>query len=291
MKSLFSAAAIAFVGCILPANASLPFETVFKGRSKFDALLAKADEWKDLPIGERTAAVGKAITGTPYKHYTLEIHDRIEAPSANLAAMDCWTFFEQSLAFARMLGEPRDQWTPATMLAHIERDRYRGGRCDGSYLSRLHYLEEWLYDNARRGLVLDLTPTLGGVRVSHVAREMTVNWRGYRYMRMNPDLRAGIRQMEAKVTKMPMHHIPKNRVSAIEPKLRNGDIIGITTHDAGGIGTSHVGLAYRGTDGVLRFMHASSPRNHGKVVVDSRLSDYLKRFRSNAGIMVARPLR
>src|SRR5687767_11388846 len=89
---------------------SLPFETVFKGRAKFDALLTKADSWKGLPIGERTAAVGRAMVGTPYKNFTLEIDDRIEAPSANLAAMDCWTFFEQALAFARMLDEPKENW-------------------------------------------------------------------------------------------------------------------------------------------------------------------------------------
>jgi len=272
-------------------RAGLPFSTVFRGDSKFQALVAQADAWKDLPIGERTATVGKAMTGTPYKNYTLEIDDRTEAPSANLTAMDCWTFFEQALAFARMLGEPRDQWTPQTMLKYIEVDRYRGGSCDGSYLSRLHYLEEWLSDNSRRGLVQDLTRTLGGVRVNNVASEMTINWRSYRYMRLNPDLRAGIRAMEARVDAANMAHIPKSKVAGIESKLRSGDIIGITTNDPGGYGTSHVGLAYRTPDGVLHFMHASHPRNYGKVVVDSRLSEYLARYRTTAGILVGRPLK
>ena len=270
---------------------TLPFETVFKGRAKFEALLEKADEWKQQPIGVRTALVGRALAGTPYKGFTLEIHDRIEAPSVNLHGLDCWTFFESALAFARMLDEPREQWTPETMLRFIELDRYRGGQCDGNYLSRLHYLEEWLRDNDRRGLVSDLTRTLGGERVSHSANEMTINWRTYRYMRANPSLRAGIRTMENRVASMPMYHIPKGRVRAVEPSLRSGDIIGITTRDPGGIGTSHVGLAYRTPDGVLHFLHASAPRNHGRVVLDSRLSDYLNRFRSIAGIIVARPLR
>jgi len=270
---------------------TLPFDTIFKGRAKFDALVEKAAEWAQQPIGVRTALVGRALAGTPYKGFTLEIHDRIEAPSVNLNGLDCWTFFESSLAFARMLDEPREQWTPETMLRFIELDRYRGGQCDGNYLSRLHYLEEWLRDNDRRGLVSDLTRTLGGERVSHTANEMTINWRTYRYLRANPSLRAGIRSMESRVAALPMYHIPKVRVRAVEPNLRSGDIIGITTRDAGGIGTSHVGLAYRTPDGVLRFLHASAPRNHGRVVLDSRLSDYLNRFRSIAGIIVARPLR
>src|SRR4030095_534639 len=271
--------------------ASLPFDTVFKGRSKFDALVAKADGWKALPIGERVAAVGRAMVGTPYKNYTLEIENRIEAPSANFLAMDCWTFFEQALAFARMLDEPKEQWTPETLLKYIETDRYRGGQSDSTYLSRLHYLEEWLPDNARRGLVQDLTRTLGGSSVTNTAKEMTVHWKSYRYMRNNPSLRAGIRRMEERVEAIDMAHIPKSRVPGIESKLRSGDIICITTRDPGGYGTSHVGLAYRSSDGVLHFMHASHPRNAGKVIVDSRLSTYLNRYRTTAGIMVARPLR
>jgi hypothetical protein len=281
----------AFLLAPFVVSAELPFDTVFKGRPKFDALVAKADAWKALPIGDRVAAVGQALVGTSYKSYTLEIDDRVEAASVNLLGLDCWTFFESSLAFARMLDEPRDQWTPQTMLKYIERDRYRGGTCDGTYLSRLHYLEEWLADNDRRGLVQDLTHTLGGGRVAHSADEMTVNWRSYRYMRASPDVRAGIRVMEQRVGAMPMAHIPKDKVAGIEPKLHSGDIIGITTKDRGGVGTSHVGLALRTSDGVLHFMHASSPNNYGKVVVDTRLSDYLKRYRSDLGIMVARPLK
>jgi hypothetical protein len=119
---------------------------------------------------------------------------------------------------------------------------------------------------------------------------MTVNWRSYRYMRNNPSLRSGIREMEKKVTGLGLYHIPKSRVAGIESQLRSGDIIGITTHDGGKIGTSHVGLAVKMADGT-HFMHASSPRNYGKVVLDSRISAYLARYKSDAGILVARPLR
>ncbi len=272
-------------------SAGLPFATVFKGRDRFEALVAQADKWKALPIGERTAAVGRALVGTPYKSFTLEIDDRIEAASANFTGLDCWTFFEVSLAFARMLDEPRDQWTPQTFLKKIELDRYRGGECTGSYLSRLHYLEDWLHDNQRRGLVKDLTGELGAIRGPHAASEMTRAWKGYRYMKNNPDLRKGIAQMEARIGSEPLYYIPKSNVPSIENKLQSGDIICICSHDGGLIGTSHVGLAYRTSDGVLHFMHASSPRNYGKVTLDERLSTYLDKFRTDAGIFVARPVR
>ncbi len=98
--------------------------------------------------------------------------------------------------------------------------------------------------------------------------------------------------MEAKVSQRPLYQIPKNRVAGIESKLKSGDIIGIVSRDRPGLySTSHVGLAYRTNDGVLHFMHASSPKNYGKVVVDARLSRYLARYRSNSGILIARPLR
>jgi hypothetical protein len=275
------------------AQASLPFETVFKGREKFDALIMRAENegWKSLPIGERTATAGRAMTGTPYKNYTLEIDDHIEAPSVNFHALDCWTFFEAALAFARMLDEPRERWTPQTLLHYIELDRYRDGRCTGEYLSRLHYLEDWAWDNDRRGLVSDLTKGLGGVRVPHRAIEMTILWRSYRYLKANPSLLPELRKMEERVTSRPMFHIPKGKVAGMESKLRNGDIIGITSKDGKFISTSHVGLAVRDEKGVLRFMHASSPRNYGKVLVDSRLSDYLHRYPGHTGIIVARPLK
>jgi N-acetylmuramoyl-L-alanine amidase-like protein len=276
------------------SESRLPFGTVFKGQDQFNRLVAKAKagNWKALAIGERTAAVGQALVGTRYKHFTLEIDNRIESPSVNFQGMDCWTFFEIALSFARMLNEPESNWTPERLLHYIEMDRYRGGECTGEYLSRLHYLEDWLYDNNRRGLVEDLTRELGGRSVPHSAREMTAGWRHYRYLAANRSLLGPLARMEANVSSRPLYEIPKDRVAGIESKLRSGDIIGIISRDRGGLrSTAHVGLALRTSDGVLHFMHASSPSNYGRVVVDSQLSKYLYRYGSDSGILVARPLR
>src|ERR1700704_6184337 len=105
----------------IAVESRLPFSTVFKGQDQFNRLVAKAksENWKELPIGERTGAVGQALVGTRYKHFTLEIDNRIEAPSVNFQGMDCWTFFEISLAFARMLNEPEQNWTPAMLLHYV----------------------------------------------------------------------------------------------------------------------------------------------------------------------------
>jgi len=272
----------------------LPFATVFKGREQFEKLVAqaKAENWKELPIGERTAAVGHALVGTRYRHFTLEIDNRIEAASVNFYGMDCWTFFEIALGFARMLNEPEQNWTPAHLLHYIELDRYRNGECTGEYLSRLHYLEDWLADNNGRGLVEDLTPKLGGVSVPHSAREMSIGWRHYRYLAANRSLLGPLARMEAQVSARPLYQVPKRRVPKIESKLRSGDIIGVVSRDRHGLySTSHVGLALKTDDGVLHFMHASSPGNAGRVVIDTRLSKYLGRYRSDSGILVARPVK
>src|SRR5437016_11937390 len=278
----------------LAVESHLPFSTVFKGQDQFNRLVAKAksENWKALPIGERTATVGQALVGTRYKHFTLEIDNRIESPSVNFQRMDCWTFFEISLAFARMLDEPQENWTPDRLLHYIEVDRYRGGECTGEYLSRVHYLEDWLTDNNRRGLVEDLTRSLGGRTVPHSAREMTQGWRHYRYLAANRSLLGPLAQMAARRSSRPLYQIPKNRVAGIESKLQSGDIIGIISRDRSGLySTSHVGLALRTNDGVLHFLHASAPHNYGRVVVDARLSGYLYRFRTDSGILVARALR
>src|SRR5438067_7185577 len=272
----------------------LPFSAVFRAQDQINRLVAnaKSANWTALPIGERTAAVGQALVGTRYKHFTLEIDNRIESPSVNFQGMDCWTFFEIALGFGRMLNERESNWTPERLLHYIEIDRYRSGECTGEYLSRLHYLEDWLYDNDRRGLVEDLTRGLGGRSVPHSAREMSVGWRHYRYLASNRSLLGPLARMEANVSSRPLYEIPKSQVNSIEPKLRSGDVIGVISRERNGLhSTAHVGLALRRSDGVLHFMHASSPSNYGRVVIDDELSKYLYRYGSDSGVLVARPLR
>ncbi|MBV9491583.1 MAG: DUF1460 domain-containing protein [Verrucomicrobia bacterium] len=268
---------------------SLPFSTVFQGERIFEALTAQAERenWRALPLGERTITVGKALLGRPYRNYTLEIDDHVEAPSVNLLAVDCWTYFEISLAFARMLAVKDPPYSPQDLLAMIELDRYRGGRCTGKFTSRLHHLEDWIADNQRRGLVKDLTRSLGGVPMrGHYEHEMSATWRTSRYLRHNRALLPEIRQIEANISARRIYHIPKDRVAAIESQLRDGDVICISSTYRAGF-TEHVGLACRDERGILRFMHASKDAH--EVIIDAPLTQYLYRYRKFGGIMVARP--
>jgi len=273
------------------AASELPFATRFKGVDRFNALVAQAtkEKWVDLPIGERIATFGKAMRSTPYVSYTLEIDDHIEAPSVNFNGLDCWSFFEISLGLARMIARKQATYTPDDLLREILFTRYRGGVCTGNYLERIHYLEEWFFDNEARGVVENITRKLGHAQpiLGRKCQEMTILWKTYRYLRNNPELRPKMGKLEETISQLPVYCIPKDKVHLIEKDLKNGDILGIATKGQGAY-CSHVGLAYRTDDGVLRLMHASSQKDFKRVVVDKSISDYLKKFSGHLGVIVAR---
>ena len=267
----------------------LPYATVFKGESEFEQLVQKAvsENWRSLPLGERTVAVGEALLGTPYVNYTLEIDNHTESPSVNLRGVDCWTYFEIALGFARMLELKTGSYSPADLVAMVELDRYRGGQCNGKYTSRLHYLEDWIYDNERRGLVTNLTRSLGGVPMQgRYLNEMSKYWRDSRYLRNNPGLVPEMREIENRISSRTIYHIPKREIAEIESNIRDGDVICISGNGPEGF-TEHVGLACRDRAGVLHFMHAS--KDARRVIIDVPLHSYVYRYRKFAGIMVVRP--
>ena len=273
------------------AEEKLPQSVTFKGRAAFDALVARAlsENWRALPMGERVAKFGYAMRGTKYEGYTLEIDDHVESASANFTGLDCWTFFETALGLARMIEVPKKSYAQGDLLKEIEWTRYYAGACTGKYLQRIHYLGSWWYDNAARGNVLDMTAKVGTTipLVDRKCQEMTVLWKGYRYLKNDPSLLPEMGRIEARESALPFHYIPKAKVAGIEKNLQNGDIIGIVTNQTGGH-CSHVGLCYITKDGTRHFLHAS--KNHHEVTLDERLSTYLSEFKYHAGIIVARPL-
>ena len=288
--------ALAAAGLVMPRRGfaaidHLPLSTCFRGMERFNSIVKKAvaGNWRALPIGARMGRIGREFLGVPYRGFTLEIDDRIECPSCNCDGVDCWTFFETVLGMARMLEQPRPAYSPQHLLMEIQWTRYRGGRCTGNYLDRIHYLNEWFVDNERRGNVRDITRALGGAQrlTGRRSTEMTTLWKSYRYLRNNPGLRPRMAKIEAAVNALPVYYIPKSRVAAIESKLAEGDIAGIVTKYQGGV-CSHVGLIVRDGKGRAIFLHAS--RNFKKVTTEGTISSYLNSYGSHSGLIVARPL-
>lgn len=275
-----------------PASpARLPMKVVFQGESKFHAIVAKAERenWRNLPIGERTIRVAREMIGTPYVNYTLEVDDRIESPVVNFKGLDCWTYYENSLAIARMLRYKPGPYKPADMLHMIEIERYRNGICTGNYLSRMHHLEEVFADNSRRGYASNITSRIpGAVRLQREIREMTVQWASYRYLRSNRALIEPMGKIETQVSQLPVYHILKSKVRSAEAYLQNGDICAITSNGTYGY-TSHVGLIVR-INQRAHFTHATSDREKGRmVVIDRPISDYVNDASKHAGIIICRP--
>ena len=274
-----------------PCPQRLPLDTIFKGETKFQAIVAKAERenWRNLPLGQRTIRVAREMIGTPYVNYSLEVDDRIESPSVNLKGMDCWTYYENALAIARMLRYKPGPYKPQDMLHMIEVERYRNGTCTGGYLSRMHHLEEVFYNNQRRGYATNITSRLpGAVRLNREIREMTVQWQSYRYLRSDPSLIPLMGRIEAQVSQLPVYHIPKSKARDVEKYLQDGDICAITTNWESGY-TSHVGLIVRLNDRAY-FTHATSDRDKGRmVIIDRPITDYLNGGSKHAGIVICRP--
>ncbi len=274
-----------------PSPPRLPLSTVFKGEAKFHAVVAKAERegWRKIPIGERTARVAREMAGTPYVNYTLEVDDKIESPVVNFGGMDCWTYYENALAISRMIAFKPGPYKPQDMLHMVELERYRDGKCTGNYLSRMHHLEEVFHDNQRRGYALNITSRIpGAVRIQREIKEMTVQWKSYRYLKSTPALIEPMGRIEAQVSKLPVYHIPKDKVRTAENYLANGDICAITTDSPGGY-TSHVGLIIR-LKGRAYFTHATSDRSKGRMtIIDRPITDYVNSGSSHAGIIVCRP--
>jgi len=247
--------------------------------------VAHTQHWDTLAIGERVARFGLALEGAPYVEGTLE-GPGPEVCRVTTDGFDCVTYMELALNLART-AHTRDgrEPTPADVTRAVTHTRYRGGRLDG-YLSRLHYTSEWIADNVARGVLEDVTPSLGGVPFRLNVGFMSAHPERYPALRDHPSLADSMRLIERRINSTRRTHVPRDRVTAIEGKLRTGDLIAITTSIAG-LDYAHTGVVVR-EGGGARLLHASSKR--GRVVLDDRIGAYLARApRSSAGISVLRP--
>ena len=243
------------------------------------------------PLGRAVARAGEQALGTPYVAGTLEEYLRAggdpaaEPLTLSLTRFDCVTLVEASIAVARVALDPcRDMWR--RFATEIERVRYRDGRRAG-YATRLHYFSEWIADGARRGLLQDLTPTLGGAPDNRPLRFMTEHRASYPALADDATF-AAIGAMEQRLDAAPRTVIPTDRIAAISDRIESGDVLAFATAIPG-LDVTHTALAWRRPDGVLGVLHA--PLSGGVVeVARLPLTDYVAAIRRATGIMVARPL-
>lgn len=251
---------------------------------RFNEILLKsfAEKWKQMPIGERMGNIGMQLLNVPYIGGTLEVVP--EECTVVLDKLDCVTYFENVLAFARIL--KYDNPTFKDLVNRVRDTRYRNGKVSG-YTSRLHYTSDWIYENTSKKIVADITKDLGGIPFPINVGFMSQNPKFYDALKKDPTLVPVIKKQEEAINKRKYFYIPKDKVKAIESKLKTGDIIAITTSNKG-LDYSHTGMVYKDKQGVAHFLHASSAKK--KVMLDVSISEYLATVKSNTGITVLRPL-
>lgn len=277
------------LACTGAAGFSLPQapRERFQGQAVLDriAARAKAEGWARLPIGERMGRVGLELVGAPYVAFTLETDEPVEYCTVDLEGLDCVTFFESCLGMARVIPQGL---TRERLIRAVRQTRYRGGR-QGDYATRLHYTTDWIWDNARKGVVRDLTPSLPGAEpfLQRVGF-MSSHPGSYRQLKANPALVPAIARTEDAINARAKWYVPTARVADAEAHLQTGDIVGLCAIQEG-IDIAHTGLAYRNADGVLCFFDATNAPGRMDVRVGGRLSERLSP-KSHSGIVVARPL-
>jgi len=166
----------------------------------------------------------------------------------------------------------------------LQRIRYRDGLLNG-YTSRLHYTSDWIFNNAAKGVLEDVTQKIGGEPFKVQLSFMSSHPDSYIHLKGQPDRIKEIRLIEEQVNQREnyYYYIPKEKIPMVQNKIQNGHIICFTT-SIEGLDISHVGIAYWQND-TLTFIHASSTAK--KVIINPEsLFDYCRSITSNTGIMV-----
>lgn len=232
--------------------------------------------------GELLLAVATFFLGTPFAPRTLEQAEG-EGLIINLRQLDCFTLVENTVVLARLIKTGRTTWPDFT--AALQASRYRQGMRDG-YAARLHYFSDWLYDNQSQGFLQDITPALGGIPWRKQFNFMTAHRAKYPALG-SPDTYCRLREVEKICSARSYHYIPSADLPGGSRKIKNGDLIAITTAIEG-LDVVHVGIAVHLPRGV-HLLHAS--QRAGQVIISPEtLYRYLRQKKSRLGIMVARIL-
>ncbi len=232
--------------------------------------------------GEGLVTIGKTFLGTPYVAKTLEVGSK-ESLVVNLSGLDCTTFVENVLAFQLLL--KHEEKTFDAFLDNLELIRYYKGMLQG-YPSRLHYFTQWVRDNERKGLVKNITETLGGKYIEKDINFMTTHRDLYPFLADDVNYKK-LQIREEQLNSQLMCVLAPEDLLANERLLQSGDIIALAT-SIKGLDVTHTGIVTREANGRIHLLHASSS---GQVEISKLpLVDYLKKIKHNIGITVARPL-
>jgi hypothetical protein len=235
------------------------------------------------PINEVVVEMGKSFLGTEYGANTIEAPGP-ERLIVNLRTLDCVLLYESALVLARCI--KKDATTYDDFRKELQFVRYRGGIIDG-YPSRLHYTTDYFFDNGKKGVLKNVTQELGGVVFQKKIDFMSTHPESYPRLIEFPEFVKAMQKIEEEISARTMFHIPKADVEKAAPRIKDGDIIGITT-SIEGLDCTHTGIAIR-QNGTLHLLHAPIPGSKVQIS-ELPLWQYLERIKKDIGIIVARPL-
>ena len=258
-------------------------ETICKQKFEF----AVDQRLAERPINEVIAEIGKTFLGTEYVGHVLEQPGE-ERLVVNMRALDCVSFYENSLVLARCI--KMKKFTFEDYKAQLQFIRYRGGIIDG-YPSRLHYTTDYWYDNERKGVLKIVTRQIfGDQNVKPIPKPinfMSAHRSTYKQLANDQYYEVIVKQEEA-INSRESFFLPKGKVHIFADKIKTGSLLGITTNIPG-MDIAHTGVAIRLENSELHFMHA--PNVGYKVqITEAPLHEYLAKNAKQTGIIVAEPL-
>jgi len=245
---------------------------------------SQSENLNQLPINEVAAKIAKQFIGTNYEAGTLDQNEKEELV-VHLSGLDCYTLVDNSIAFARAIKSGTPDYE--TFISELEKVRYRNGKLNG-YISRLHYVTDWIYDLQKRGILKDITKEIGGEKFKKTINFMSENSEKYAHLINNADNVAKIKVVENGINSRDYYFVSQEKIADVETNINDGDIIALTT-GIKGLDIVHVGFAVKGNDNRIHFLHA--PNVGFKVqITEKTLADYVQGIKSQTGIMVFRVL-
>ena len=237
-------------------------------------------------IADEMVQAALFFQNTPYVAGTLDRDsDNVEKLVVNLRELDCMTLVENCLALSRTLQLPSPNYE--SFEQGLRQIRYRNGFING-YASRLHYATDWIFDNAGKGIIEDVTYALGGRKFKANVNYMSENCQKYPHLAADSDAVQQIALVEQAINaRNSYYYIPKKEIVLRQSLIKSGDIICFTTAIPG-LDISHFAVAFWYKN-QLTFIHASFTAK--KVIINPEsLVDYCNAIRTCTGIMVLRPV-
>lgn len=280
---LISLLVVCFLGMAeAQTNSDHPLYCTAEDRTIVERYLSEMSSQKGLPQEQLLIETARFFLGTPYVGATLEKEP--EGLVLNLREMDCTTFVETVICLVRTL---RSKQPSFELYCHnLQELRYRNGVI-GDYTDRLHYTSDWIVENQRKGIVEDITKTIGGIPCPIELSFMSTHPGSYVQLKDSPERVRIMAEKEKQINARSYYYISETAIAASGWGMRNGDVVCFVT-SIKGLDIAHLGFVYRDGD-KLTFIHASSTAK--KVIVNEDSIDvYVSKVKNDTGVMIVRLL-